>query len=99
MYHFTTGEIQRILRLVQIWPSIVQNRDYFFINCAKPRLHCKAKGGVEKKSIVYILPTAKMTGGTPEVRSDKTLMTFNIQHSTNGPMDQRTNGPKDHWTN
>ena len=37
----------------------------------------------------------KMTGGTPEVRSDKilTLMTFNIQHSTNGPMDQRTNGP------
>ena len=43
----------------------------------------------------------KMTGGTPEVRSDKslTLMTLNIQHSTNGPMDQRTNGPMDHWTN
>ena len=36
----------------------------------------------------------KMTGGTPEVRSDKsfTLMTFNIPHSTNGPMDQWTNG-------
>ena len=35
----------------------------------------------------------RMTRGTPEVRSDKslTLMTFNIQHSTNGPMDQRTN--------
>ena len=32
----------------------------------------------------------KMTGGTPEVRSDKslTLLTFNIWHSTNGPMDQ-----------
>ena len=30
----------------------------------------------------------KMTGGTPEVRSDKilTLMTFNIRHSNNGPM-------------
>ena len=39
---------------------------------------------------------SKMTGGTPEVRSDKslTLMTFNIRHSTNGPMDQGTNGPK-----
>ena len=42
-----------------------------------------------------------MTGGTPEVRSDKrlTLMTFNIGHSINGPMDQRTNGPMDQWTN
>ena len=42
-----------------------------------------------------------MTGGTQEVRSDKslTLMTFNIRHSTNGPMDQRTNGPMDQWTN
>ena len=46
-------------------------------------------------------PKQKMTGGTPEVRSDKslTLMTFNIQHSTNGPMNQRTNGPMDQWTN
>ena len=37
-----------------------------------------------------------MTGGTPEVRSDKslTLMTFNI-----GPIDQQTNGPMDQWTN
>ena len=43
----------------------------------------------------------KMTAGTLEERSDKslTLMTFNIQHSTNGPMDQRTNGPMDQWTN
>ena len=43
----------------------------------------------------------KMIGGTPEVRSDKslTLMTFNIRHSNNGPMDQRTNGPMDQWTN
>ena len=40
----------------------------------------------------------KMTGGTPEVRSDKrlTLMTFNIRYST---MDQWTNGPMDQWTN
>ena len=32
----------------------------------------------------------KMTGGTPEVRSDKslTLLTLNIWHSTYGPMDQ-----------
>ena len=39
----------------------------------------------------------KMTGGSPEVRSDKslTLKTFNIPHSTNGPMDQQTNGPMD----
>ena len=38
----------------------------------------------------------KMTGGTPEVRSDKslTLLTW-----TNGPMDQRTNGPMDQWSN
>ena len=38
----------------------------------------------------------KMTGGTPEVRSDKslTLLTFDIQ-----PMDQWTNGPMDQWTN
>ena len=42
-----------------------------------------------------------MTGGTPEVRSDKilTLMTSNIRHSTNGPIDQRTNGPMDQWIN
>ena len=42
-----------------------------------------------------------MTGGTPEVRSDKslTLVTFNIQHSTKGPMDQWTNGPMDQWIN
>ena len=46
-------------------------------------------------------PLIKMTGGTPEARSDKslTLMTFNIRHSTNGPMDQQTNGPMDQWTN
>ena len=42
-----------------------------------------------------------MTGGTPEVRSDKslTLMTINIRHITNGPMNQRANGPMDQWTN
>ena len=46
-------------------------------------------------------PTTKITGGTPDVRSDKslTLMTFNIPHSNNGPMDQRNNGPMDQWTN
>ena len=33
---------------------------------------------------------SKMTGGTPKVRSDKSLslLTSNIWHSTNGPMDQ-----------
>ena len=43
----------------------------------------------------------KMTGGTPEVRSEKslTLLTFNIWHSINGPMDQWTNGPMDQLTN
>ena len=48
-----------------------------------------------------IMSQWKMTGGTPEVRSDKsvTLMTFNIRHSTNGPMDQRTNGLRNQWTN
>ena len=42
-----------------------------------------------------------MTGGTPEVRSDKSLtkLTLDICHSTNGPMDQGTNGPLDRWTN
>ena len=35
-------------------------------------------------------PLKKMTGGTPEVCSNKslTLLTFNIWDSTNGPMDQ-----------
>ena len=39
----------------------------------------------------------KMAGGTPEVRSDKSLtsMTFNIRHSTNEPMDQWTKSPMD----
>ena len=48
-----------------------------------------------------IASVATMTGGTPELRSDKslTLMTFNIQHSNNGPTDQRINGPMDQWTN
>ena len=44
----------------------------------------------------------KMTGGTPEVRSDKslTLMTFGpMDQRTNGIMDQWTNGPMDQWTN
>ena len=43
----------------------------------------------------------KMIGGTPEVRSDKslTLLTFDIWHSTNGPMDQLSNGPIVQWTN
>ena len=39
-----------------------------------------------------------MTGGTPEVRSDKSRnLTFN--QWTNGPTDQSTNGPMDQWTN
>ena len=40
----------------------------------------------------------KMTGGTPEVRSDKslTLLTYDILHFT---FNQRTNGPTDQWTN
>ena len=44
----------------------------------------------------------KMTGGTPEERSDKslTLLTFGpMDQWTNGPMDQWTNGPMDQWTN
>ena len=58
--------------------------------------------------ILRTLPL-KMTGGTPEVRSDKslTLLTFDIQPMdqwTNSPMDQwtmdqLTNGPIDQWTN
>ena len=38
----------------------------------------------------------KMTGGTPEVRSDKnlTLLTFDIQ-----PIDQWTNSPMVQWSN
>ena len=44
-----------------------------------------------------------MTGGTPELRSDKSLslLTFDIQPMdrwTNGPMDQWTNGPMDQCT-
>ena len=48
-----------------------------------------------------LISIKKMTGGTPEVRSDKslTLLTFNIWHSTNSPMDQWTIGPMDQWTN
>ena len=40
------------------------------------------------------LQIVKMTGGTPEVRSDKSLILL-----TFGPMDQWTNGPMDQWTN
>ena len=42
-----------------------------------------------------------MTGGTPEVRSDKslTLLTFGLMDQwINGPMDQWTNGPMDRCT-
>ena len=51
-----------------------------------------------QQTIVCRPAPIKMTGGTPEVRSDKrlTLMTFNIRYST---MDQWTNGPMDQWTN
>ena len=40
--------------------------------------------------MLHITKMAKMTGGTPEVRSVKrlTLLTFNIWHSTKGPMNQ-----------
>ena len=42
-----------------------------------------------------------MTGGAPEVRSDKslTLLTFDILHMTFDiqPMDQWTNGPMDQF--
>ena len=37
------------------------------------------------------------SGGT--LLQKLTLKTFNIWHSTNGPMDQWTNGPMDQWTN
>ena len=42
-----------------------------------------------------------MSGGTPEVRSHKslTILTLDILHSTNGPMEQWTTGPLDQWTN
>ena len=38
--------------------------------------------------------TLKMTGGTLEVRYDKRFL-----YSTNGPMDQWSNGPMVQWTN
>ena len=56
----------------------------------------------------FLILMLNLTGGTPEVRSDKSLtlltfdisfLTFDILHSTNGPMDQWTNGPMDQWTN
>ena len=54
-----------------------------------------------------ILPTIKITGGTPEVRSDKslTLLTFDffyiqtMDQWTNGPMVKWSNGPMDHGNN
>ena len=41
----------------------------------------------------------KMRVGTPEVHSDKdlTLLTFDIWHSANRPMDQWSNGPMVQW--
>ena len=62
---------------------------------------------------IELLNTIKMTRGTPEVRSDKslTLLTFDIwfltidiwhltfNQWTNGPIVQWTNGPMDQWTN
>ena len=39
-----------------------------------------------------------MTGGTPEVSSDKILILSTFDQWTNGPMVQWTNGPMDPWT-
>ena len=54
-----------------------------------------------KDADTFIIADKKMTGGTPEVRSDKslTLMTFGRDKWTNGPMDQWNNGPMDQWSN
>ena len=61
----------------------------------------------------WVLTILKMTGGSPEVRSNKNLtfidisylifyilhLTYDILHSSNRPMDQWANGPMDQWTN
>ena len=44
-------------------------------------------------------PATKITGGTPDVRFDKSLTNGPMDQSTSGPMDQWTNGPRDQWTN
>ena len=65
------------------------------------------------KVVTLVNFKSKMTGGAPEVRSDKslTLLTFDIRHQTkamdqwtngpmtNGPMDQWANWPMGQWTN
>ena len=65
-------------------PFLIHNGTFGLLNC----IGCEIEWTNCRK---------KMTGETPEVHSDKslTLVTFNIRHSTNGPMDQRTNGPMD----
>ena len=41
----------------------------------------------------------KMTGGTPDVRFDKSLTNGPMDQWTNGPIDQWINRPMDQWTN
>ena len=50
--------------------------------------------------IHFTSSNAKMTGGTREVRSDKSLtfLTFDIWQWSYGPVVQWTNGPMDQWT-
>ena len=65
----------------------------------KRSLQLKEKGPqikIERLALRDFAEEEKMTGGTPEVRSDKnlTLLTFDIQ-----PMDQWTNGAVEQWSN
>ena len=72
----------------RVWPQVQTKLNY--------RLNWTTNAGVElriwlKQGKEKRLPTRKkMTGGTPEVRSDKSLalLTLNIWHSTKGPLDQ-----------
>ena len=45
------------------------------------------------------LDDRSMTGGTPEIRSDKSFTSLTFDQWSNGPMDQCTNGPMVQWFN
>ena len=75
-----------------------QSMFLFFIHeTQKKEKYCNVRDQNYPDFVSTLMPKIKMTGGTPEVRSDKSLilLTFNNWHATNGPMNQRTIGPMD----
>ena len=70
---------------------------FFIHETQKKEKYCNVRDQNYPDFVSTLMSKIKMIGGTPEVRSDKSLilLTFNNWHATNGPMNQRTIGPMD----